>query len=385
MSRSRCSTPGSTARSRTCAAACCRATTSSGSTARRSPGRSPATRRASRSTGPSSPVSSSEPAAPRGSPGSRRARRSCRSASRGGRRTPRAAGRSTRAPTSSSRGSNGPSTRTRTVTPAMRRGSPSSGSRRPLRHSPTIPSRSPRTARDGSARWWSRPPETTVQPGRASAASPGPGARRPRSPSAPQIYARRAAAPVSWCAPGSVCCSTPSCRSPGRSRRAMRSGCGSRSRGPGKRARARPGSTRSSTGAATASSRAGRRSFLPPEPRVTSPRRRRARERPRSSSRARACPPAASESTAWCPCRWSGSERRWAQRCARPWRAARTSASRSRRCAPAPTRRTGVWRRSRLRASPSTAGSSRSSSGRVSASSLRPPARIPTARRGSQR
>ena len=79
---------------------------------------------------------------------------------------------------------------------------------------------------DGSTRSSSRPPGTTVRRGRASAASPGPGARRLRSPSAPPIYARRAAAPVSWCAPGSACCSTPSCRSPGRSRRAMRSGCG---------------------------------------------------------------------------------------------------------------------------------------------------------------
>ena len=163
--------------SRTCAAACSRASTSSIPAAAESRSRTRRFRVGRSATRPSSPGSSPAPRARTGCTGSRRVPRSFRFASAAGSRTPRAATASTRARIRSSPGSRRPSIPTTTATCSTPRASPSSGWSSRTRRSQTARCRARSPGRQISTCSRSSPPGTTDRQGPATGASRDPAAR----------------------------------------------------------------------------------------------------------------------------------------------------------------------------------------------------------------
>ena len=282
-----------------------------------------------------------------------------RSEWRGGSRIPREASPSTAAPISFSPGSSSRSTPTRTVTPTMRRASPSWVSSSRSRRSPTARSPPPQPARPRSTRSWSRRPATTGRqalPTAASAARAEPPRRSPPARSTRDAVARPA---TSCCSRGFVSSSPASSRSVGWWLR--RSRCRRRSSRCRRRLRpwsARPaGSPASSTATATAASRGrpycSRAGHPHPRPLARSSRPARVRcssmGRSRQGRSAPTVPPTSRSSGCCRPMRMPS-----ARRCGARFR----SRSPSARPHSTRTRGSAVRRRSRPRGSRSTAAQS---------------------------
>ena len=200
--RLRCSTPASTSHTRSCAAACCPASTCSIRVAMRAPGRTRPHPDGRSAMAPRSRACLSAHVAPRVSTALLPGRRCCRSALPVGSLTRTAAWPSMGAPTSCSPVSSSPSTRVRTATRTTRRAWHSSASGSRLQPSPTARSPGPSQAQLPSTRSSWRPPATTARPARPSAASTARAAHRQRSRSAPPIHAGAARLPTCSSAPG---------------------------------------------------------------------------------------------------------------------------------------------------------------------------------------